>query len=148
MWSWLGSNAVGVCDEYSDLYSAILLHKLTNMSISSGADKCNPLCYGIKQLWSCEVCHCVPQNKGQGFSFFVSFPVFWIQVSELPGWVTESTGKVLIPLGQQCSAWDVLVSTCSWSVLRMNSPESVDPGGSFVAHLQHCTSSRKALQKV
>lgn len=41
---------MGVCDEYSDLYSAILLHKLSNMSISSGADKCNPSCYGIKQL--------------------------------------------------------------------------------------------------
>lgn len=91
------------------------------MSTSNGADRCDPLCHGIEQLWNSEFYHGVPHNEGfQGLSLFLFlFLSECMFLSFLPQW-PKAEGKCL---SYGPAAFSILVPAWNKSVLRMNSPE-------------------------
>lgn len=67
---------MGVCDEHSDLYSAVLLHRLSHTSISSGADRCDPLCHGVNSCEAVRFPTAFPRTKLSGVFFLCFFSCF------------------------------------------------------------------------
>lgn len=105
----------------------------------SGADRWT-LCVRNKaavELWTLPPSS--PERDPRDFCFFVSFPVFEYGFLSFLAGCLEAAG----PSGT--ALFSVLVPASSCSALRIHSPEPVDTSGGFLAHLQRCASSRKAL---